>query len=122
MDAAGLFLYACTVVLITIVNNACAIPITCEQLCSRVTDEQSQIYRVCGCGVMTQDKRQISGAVLDELLALIRFFEKTHPRPVTTPPPTTTLEPTPDICDTLCRLQLGGHACHCSMPGFPGRK
>ncbi|KAK6188094.1 hypothetical protein SNE40_004351 [Patella caerulea] len=25
-----------------------------------------------------------------------------------------------DVCDYLCSLQIGGHACECSKPGFPG--
>ncbi|XP_069122529.1 uncharacterized protein [Argopecten irradians] len=53
------------------------------------------------------------------------------PEPEVTPIPmrmvkTTTVDPklktTTDICDTLCKIQLGGDACDCSHPVLPGRR
>ncbi|KAK6182382.1 hypothetical protein SNE40_010086 [Patella caerulea] len=38
-----------------------------------------------------------------------------QPKETTVKPDTTT-----PVCDFLCSVQLGGHACDCSKPGLPG--
>ncbi|XP_046573362.1 uncharacterized protein LOC124281370 [Haliotis rubra] len=108
---------SCVPILATLALSACyvyASPLVCVIFCSR-GDEFPY--------VRTPDHCDCSSVKSGDLIRFDHIQERavqnnhTH-HSQTTPAPSTTT----DICDYLCSIQLGGDACHCSIPGLPGRK
>ncbi|XP_071103148.1 uncharacterized protein [Haliotis cracherodii] len=114
---------SCVPILTTLALSACyvyASPLVCLIFCSQ-GDDFPAMKKLDHCDCANVDRWT------DERGQIIRFKdirERAAPQENlthhsgTTPAPVTTT----DICDYLCSIQLGGDACHCSIPGLPGRK